>query len=78
MIDLANRHPNLFARAVEMEHKAKAYNRVVKGLGRHWSWEALVKAGREQMDLFDFVDTIDEPCSCFDGEPDTEPAEPKP
>jgi len=46
VIELAQRHPDLFQRAVDMERAALASGKMhsVKGLGRHWSWEALVKA----------------------------------
>lgn len=33
-------HPDLFQRAVELEHRSAANNRSVKGLGRNWSWES--------------------------------------
>lgn len=41
---LARTHPDLFKRAVEMERNAAANCTEVKGLGRHWSWEALLAA----------------------------------
>ena len=48
-----------------MERNAKC--EVVKGLGRNWRWEDLVKADSMQMKLFD--DLPDEvPCGCYDGE----------
>ena len=42
----------------------------VKGLGRHFSWEAFLKADDAQGKLFPEVLEID--CMCFDGEPDDE------
>lgn len=65
VLKLADSHPDLFARAVEMERNATAAT-TAKGLGRHWSWETLVNADRAQLDLFD--DLPDEvPCGCYDG-----------
>ena len=45
---LAEHHPDLFARAVAMEQRAAPNMQNVKGLGRHWAWEALVKASEEE------------------------------
>ena len=67
VITLAHDHPDLFERAVAMERHAFGAGKltVVRGLGRHWSWEELVKADSQQMKMFD--DSVDEPCECFDG-----------
>jgi hypothetical protein len=65
---LSEAHPDLFARAVAMERKAMAGGKLhsVKGLGRHWSWEALVRATPEDRDLFSEQPV--EPCvTCDDG-----------
>lgn len=65
VIDMARRKPELFARCVKMEQNATAAT-TAKGLGRNWSWEALVAADSQQQRLFD--DLPDEvPCGCFDG-----------
>lgn len=65
VIALAKDEPELFARAVAMERNATAAT-TVKGLGRHWSWEALVAADAAQMDLFpDLPNRV--PCGCYDG-----------
>ena len=55
VILLSIKHPDLFARAVEMEHNAQECGGldVVKGLGRHWTWEGLVKADEAQLKLFE-------------------------
>lgn len=47
---LADTHPDLFARAVEIERRARAAGnlRDVKGLGREWSWEEVVRMTDEQ------------------------------
>jgi 3'-phosphoadenosine 5'-phosphosulfate sulfotransferase (PAPS reductase)/FAD synthetase len=54
VVELSKRHPELFQRAVAMEQNARECEglKVVKGLGRHWSWEELVKADEAQMRLF--------------------------
>lgn len=55
VIQLSKTHPELFARAVEMEQSANDAGNLqtVKGLGRHWRWEALVKADEAQLRLFE-------------------------
>lgn len=65
VLALAKTEPELFARALAMEQNASAVT-TAKGLGRSWSWGALVKAEAEQARLFD--DLPDEtPCGCYDG-----------
>lgn len=58
VLALAKEHPELFDRAVAMEQNAKECGGldVVKGLGRHWSWEALAKADASQLRLPLFQD----------------------
>lgn len=55
IIQLSKSDPELFARAVEMEENAKEAGtlQTVKGLGRSYSWKALVKADNEQLKLFE-------------------------
>ena len=62
---LARTNPDLFARAVEMEHNATAAH-TAKGLGRHWSWEGLVAADDAQFKILPDAPQID--CMFFDGE----------
>lgn len=65
VLRLAKTHPDLFARAVEMERNASAAT-TVKGLGRHWSWADLVTADEAQLKMFDELpDPV--PCGCYDG-----------
>lgn len=61
---LAREHPCLADRAVAMEHNAELTT--IKGLGRRWSWESLIKADRDQSNLFEDT-TQDMPCGCYDG-----------
>lgn len=53
VLHLAKHHPDLFQRAVAMEQNARECEglEVVKGLGRNWSWETLVKADESQLRL---------------------------
>jgi hypothetical protein len=59
VLALAKSDPELFQRAVEIERVAKEAGtlQTVKGLGRLWSWESLVKADESQLrlPLFDDV-----------------------
>ena len=65
VLTLAAKHPELLARAVAMEQNADLTT--VKGLGRHWSWEFLVKADADQMRLFSDAGTPEIACGCYDG-----------
>lgn len=71
VIALSKEHPDLFKRAVEMERGALASGKlgVVKGLGRHWSWEELVAASEQQRQLIP-ENRMGIDCACFDGEAD--------
>lgn len=64
IIRLAKEHPDLYARAIAMEHNTKGLS--VAGLGRSWSWESVVKADEAQFKMF--PESADIPCVCFDGE----------
>ena len=66
VLTFAREEPEQFQRAIEIEESAKAYNTKVKGLGRNWSWSALVEADKSQLRLFPEAPTFD--CMCFDGE----------
>ncbi len=54
VLKLAKEHPDLLARAIAMEENASAVT-TVPGLGRSYSWGALVKADADQMKLFDDI-----------------------
>lgn len=73
-------HPDLFQRAVELEHRSAANNRSVKGLGRNWSWESYRQQFLQEKSLEAAQITLDElfpdspggclcgaPCGCYDG-----------
>lgn len=72
-------HPDLFKRAVALEHNAAPNLKTVKGLGRRWSWEQYIKdwidtqesKGLQTM-LDGYVDypggcICGAPCGCYDG-----------
>lgn len=50
VVKLADEHPDLFARAVDMERRAIATGLLgtVKGLGRNWTWESVVRLTEAQ------------------------------
>tara|TARA_R110000737_G_scaffold306051_2_gene313731 strand:+ start:695 stop:1471 length:777 start_codon:yes stop_codon:yes gene_type:complete len=66
VLRLAEDEPDLFRRAVEMEHSASPNLGTVRGLGRRFSWEALRNADLAQMRLF--PDPTVSACGCYDGE----------
>jgi len=66
IIALKRDHPDLFARAVAMERNAELTH--IKGLGRNFSWEELVKWNEAQIDMFN--NHIESPCGCYDGDSD--------
>ena len=61
--DLADKHPDLMARALAME--ANADLTTIKGLGRNFAWAAIVKAHRDQLDMFS--EPPEMLCACYDG-----------
>jgi hypothetical protein len=63
-LKLAKKHPELMERAAHMEANAELTQ--VKGLGRNWSWTALVNADAAQGKLFDDL-AEPMPCGCYDG-----------
>lgn len=73
-------HPDLFQRAIDLEHGAAATSRTVKGLGRDWSWESYYNEFMANKEFEDAQITFDElfpdspggclcgaPCGCYDG-----------
>lgn len=73
-------YPELFQRAIDLEHNAADSLKTVKGLGRNWSWESYhdeamkIKEFEEAQITFDdlFPETpggclCGAPCGCYDG-----------
>jgi len=66
ILTLKREHPDLMARALEMEKNAKLDS--IKGLGRNFAWNDLVYADDQQAKLFDTDwSTAEVPCGCYDG-----------
>lgn len=74
------RNPELFQRAVDMEHNAADSLTSIKGLGRKWSWESyhdeFIEAQELEKAQLTFDDLFPEapggclcgaPCGCYDG-----------
>lgn len=68
ILELKETRPDLFDRAVAMEKAAKPNLKTVKGLGRRFSWEGVVREELRQIQLF----PPEESCGCYDGEYDSE------
>jgi len=67
VLALAREHPDLFARAVEMERVSEPSNCRVSGLGRNYSWKRLVEANEAQRRLWPESESMD--CVwCYDGD----------
>jgi hypothetical protein len=64
VIALSQEHPDLYQRAVDLERRARPNLHVVRGLGRHWSWEELVNL--KSTDISALRETPDMPCLCVD------------
>ena len=73
-------YPELFERAVALEHNAAPNLKTVKGLGRDWSWESYHQAAMEEKAWQEAQLTFDDffpetpggcicgaPCGCYDG-----------
>lgn len=80
IVALWEKYPELFQRAVDMEHNAAPNLKTVKGLGRDWSWEQFREAFFENKKWEAAQITLDDlfkdspggclcgaPCGCYDG-----------
>lgn len=80
ILELWEKHPDLFQRAVDIEHTAAPTLIKVKGLGRNWSWESYIAEVQRQREFeaarITFDDLFPEPpdgcicgasCGCYDG-----------
>ena len=63
ILELKKNNPDLLKRALEMEKNAELT--AIKGLGRNWAWQDLVKYDNAQGDLFKTPQET--PCGCYDG-----------
>jgi hypothetical protein len=64
VLRLKREHPDLYARALQMERNASENMQNVKGLGRRWSWGELGRSDEAQFQLF--TEAPEMPCGCFD------------
>jgi hypothetical protein len=64
VVQLAKLHPDLAQRAVAMERGAELL--WLKGLGRRWSWNALLQNEDQQTRLFETDGEPEVPCGCLD------------
>lgn len=62
---LKKEHPELLARALEMESNAELT--AIKGLGRNYAWRDLIKQDEDQLKLFTDSGEPEIPCVCYDG-----------
>ena len=73
-------YPDLFQRAIDIEHGAAATLKTIKGLGRNWSWESYYNEFMQAKALMEAQITFDDlfpdspggclcgaPCGCYDG-----------
>ena len=80
ILELWEKYPDLFRRAVDIEHVAAAALQTVKGLGRRWSWESYIAEVQRQREFETAQITFDDlflespggcicgaPCGCYDG-----------
>jgi hypothetical protein len=65
IVELAEKHPDLAARAVSMEEQAKLTT--VVGLGRSFAWGDFLRNEAAQGKLFKDAGTPETPCGCYDG-----------
>lgn len=63
--DLRVRYPDLFARAIAMEDRAKPTLTKIKGLGRRFSWREF--AENEDIITPEMDAQIEQMCGCYDG-----------
>lgn len=66
ILTLADRHPELLARALAIEEGAKAILTSVKGLGRRFSWGDFIADRRISLQSVSELPVL--ACQCFDGE----------
>lgn len=65
--ELHRLHPDLLARAIEIERNAKENLITVKGLGRDYSWEDFITGVESQVEFCVSYGDGTMPCGCYDG-----------
>ena len=61
---LYHRYPDLLARALAIEDRARPNLRTVRGLGRNYAWREFFEADQAQLALPGAFSSEDLPCSC--------------
>ncbi len=64
IVELAEKYPELFKRALDIEENAKHTLETTKGLGRNFSWKSYEKANKSQLKMFDDFESSSIPCVC--------------
>ena len=64
---LYHQHPDLLARALAIEDKARPSLTSVKGLARNWAWRDFIEADEAQMVMCWMYPDDNLPCNCHDG-----------
>jgi hypothetical protein len=67
VLELADKHPELMARALAMEQNAAPNLQTVKGLGRKWAWKWLLEQDQKTPTQID-TPPVDINCACSDGD----------
>lgn len=65
ILEMAEKHPELMARAIQMEERAELIT--VKGLGRRFSWKEFLEADAEKRKELTEREIPEVPCGCYDG-----------
>lgn len=65
VVKLSRTHPELFARAIQIERQAQVTTK--RGLGAHWKWEDVVKADDDQVRLWERTEekNVNMECGCY-------------
>lgn len=68
---LYHRYPDLLARALAIEDRARPNLLTVRGLGRNYAWRDFIEADQAQLAIPGAFSTEDLPCSCGEGKEET-------
>lgn len=65
VVELMVQYPDLASRAAAMEDNASGSFKVIKGLGRHWSWTDVMNAAQDKIDLGENAQAVGlDLCNC--------------
>ena len=63
---LYHQYPDLLARALAIEDRARPNLLTVKGLGRNYAWRDFIEADQAQLAIPGVFSSEDLPCSCVE------------